>query len=64
MKRVLGDLNTKGGKESCLYPACGGHSLYNKTNDKSKQMVNFALGRDLTGMGTWCQHENIRKVTW
>jgi hypothetical protein len=64
MKRVLGDLNAKVGKESCLYPACGGHSLHNKTNDKGKRMVNFALGRDLAGMGTWCQHENIHKVTW
>jgi hypothetical protein len=64
MKRVLGGLNAKFGKDSCLYPVCGRHSLHNKTNDKGKQMVNFALGRDLTGMGQWCQHENICKVTW
>jgi len=41
MKRVLGDLNAKFGKESYLYPARGGHSLHNKTNNKGKQIVNF-----------------------
>jgi len=64
MKRVLGDFNAKVGKEPCLYPACRGHSLNNKTSDKGKQMVNFVLGKDLAGMGTWCQHENIHKGTW
>ena len=43
MKRVLGDFNTEDGKESYLYPACGGHNLNNETNDNGKQMVNFAL---------------------
>ena len=41
MKTILGDLSDEVGEESYLYPACGGHSLYNKM----KQMVNFALGR-------------------
>jgi len=43
MKTVLGDFNTEVGKESYLYPACGGHNLHNETNDNGKQMVNFAL---------------------
>lgn len=34
-----------------------------KTNDNGKQMVNLSLGRDLTVMGTWCQHKDIHKVT-
>ena len=51
MKRVLGD-SAKAGNESCLYPACRGHSPHNETNVNGKQMVNFALGRDLAVMGT------------
>jgi hypothetical protein len=65
MKTIHGDFNAKvGKKESNLYPAFGGQCLHNKTNDKEKQMVNFSLRRDLTVMGTWCQHKDIHKVTW
>jgi hypothetical protein len=31
MKLILGDFNTKVGKESYLYPACGRHSLHTET---------------------------------
>jgi hypothetical protein len=34
MKTILGDFEAKAGKESYSYPACGGHSLHNGTNDK------------------------------
>jgi len=65
MQTIRGDFNAKlEKKDSYLYPACGGHSLHNKTNDNGKQMVNFSLGRDLTVMGTWCQHKDIHKITW
>lgn len=64
MKTLLRDLSAKVGKESYLYPACGGHSLHNKTKDNSKQTVHFALGRDLAVMGKWYQHKDIHKVTW
>jgi hypothetical protein len=50
----------KVGRESVLYPACGGHSLYNKTNDDGKRMVNFTLGRDFALTGILYQH----KVTY
>jgi hypothetical protein len=33
MKTKRGDFKDKFGKESCLYPACGWHSLHNGTND-------------------------------
>jgi len=33
MKTLIGDFSAKVGKESYLYPACGGHSIHNKTND-------------------------------
>jgi hypothetical protein len=36
MKTVIGDFNTKVGKQSYLYQAGGGHSLHNKTNDTGK----------------------------
>ena len=64
MKTILWDFNAKVGKESYLYPACGGHSLHNKTNDNRKHMLIFALGRDLAVTRTWCQHKDIHKVTW
>lgn len=64
MKTVLGDFSAKVGKESCLHPACGGHSIHNETNHNGKLMVNFEMGRDLALMETWYQHEDINKVTW
>jgi len=33
MKTILEDFNAKVRKKSYLYPAGGGHSLHNKTND-------------------------------
>jgi hypothetical protein len=64
MQTLLGDFNTKVGKESNLYSACGGHSCAIETDDNRKQMVNFALGRDLAVTGTWYQYKDIHKVTW
>jgi hypothetical protein len=61
MKTVLWDFNSKVGKESYLFPACGGHSLHNKTNDDGKKMVNFALGRYLTVTGTCYQHKDFTR---
>jgi hypothetical protein len=59
MKTVLLDFNSKVGKESYLFPACGGQSLHNKTNDDGKRMVNFALGRHLAVSRTWYQHKDF-----
>jgi len=36
MNTVQGHFTAKVGKESYLYPACGGHSLHNETNDNGK----------------------------
>ena len=44
MKRVLGDLIAKVGRESYLQTACEGHSIHNETNHNGKGVVNFALG--------------------
>jgi hypothetical protein len=60
MKTVLEDFNARVGKESYFYPACGGRSLHNETNDNRKRMVNFALGRDVAVIGT---DVNIRTFT-
>ena len=60
VKTILGDFNAKVGKESYLYPGCGGHSLHNETNDNRKRIVNFAPGRDVFVTGTGV---NIRTVT-
>ena len=56
--------DSKVGKVSYLYPACGGHSLHNKTNDNGKWMVHFALVRGLAVTITWYQNRDIQKVTW
>ena len=34
MKTILSDLSAKAGNESCLYPACRGHSPHNERNGK------------------------------
>jgi hypothetical protein len=49
---VLGDVSVKAGSRSCLYPACGAHSLQNETNVNGKRMVNILLGRNLSVRGT------------
>jgi hypothetical protein len=36
IKTILGDINTKVGKESYSYPVCERHSLHNETNDNGK----------------------------
>jgi hypothetical protein len=36
MKTILVDFKVKVGKQSYLYPAGGGHSFHNKTNDSGK----------------------------
>jgi len=59
MKTVLWDFNSKFGKESYSFPACGGQSLHNKTNDDGKWMGNFALGRPLAVTRTWYQHKDF-----
>jgi len=51
MKTLLGDFSAKDGKESYLYPACGGHSVHNKTNNNGKLMINSALERDVPVTG-------------
>jgi hypothetical protein len=53
MKRALQGFNAKVGKESYLYPVCGGQNLHHETNDNGKRMIHFALGRDLAVTGTW-----------
>jgi hypothetical protein len=63
MKTVLLHFNGDVGKKPHLYPACGGHSLHNETNDNGKRTVNFALGRDSAVTETWYQHKDIHKVT-
>ena len=62
-KQCCGTSTVKLEKEPYLYPACGGHSLQNGTNDNGKRLVNVALGRDLTVTGTWCQRTDIHKLT-
>jgi endonuclease/exonuclease/phosphatase family metal-dependent hydrolase len=42
----------------------GGHSLHNETYNNGKQMVSFAVGRDLAVTRTWYQHKDINVVTW
>jgi len=64
MKIVLGDYKDKVVNQSYLYPACGGHSVRNKTNDNGEQMVNFAMERDLSVTGAWYQHKDIHNATW
>jgi len=64
MTRVLWDFNAEVRKESYLYPASGGHSFHNETNDNGKRIINFALERDLAVTGIWYHHKDIQEVAW
>lgn len=47
IKRYLGDLNTKIGKEDTHKGIVGNHSLHQKCNDNGQRLINFAASKNL-----------------
>jgi hypothetical protein len=58
---ILGDFNTKVGKENIYKPTIGNESLHNETNDNGMKMIQFAISKDLNVRSTTFPHKNIHR---
>jgi len=64
MKILLGDFNTKVGRENILKPTIGNESLHQDNNDNGVRIVNFASSHNLVVKNTTFLHQNFLKYTW
>lgn len=64
IKIVLGNLNAKIDKEFEYRKVTGGHSLHEESNDNDKQVINFAILKDMVISSTCFPKRNIHKWTW
>ena len=61
MKMLLGDFNTKVGREDILKPIIGQESLHQDSNDNGVSLVNFATSKNLVFKNTIFPYRNIHK---
>jgi hypothetical protein len=63
---MLGDFNTKVGKEDIFKPTIEDESIHKISNDKGVRVVNFATSKNLRVKSTMVPHCNIlvHKYTW
>jgi hypothetical protein len=64
MKILLGDFNTKVGREDIFKPTIGNESLHEISNDNGVSLVNFATSKNMRVKSTMFPHCNIHKYTW
>ena len=64
MKLVLGDFNSKVGKEDFYKGTIGMHSLHNITNDNGLRLITFAASRSSVIRSTCFPHRRIHLQTW
>jgi endonuclease/exonuclease/phosphatase family metal-dependent hydrolase len=64
MKVLLGDFNTKVGREDVFKPTIGNESLHQDSNDNVVGIVNFATSKNLVIKSTMFPHRNIHKYNW
>ena len=64
MKILLGDFNTKLGREDIFKPIIGQESLHQDCNDNGVRLVNFATSKNLFVKSKMFPHQNIHKYTW
>jgi hypothetical protein len=64
MKILLGDFNTKVGREEIFKPTIGNGSLHEISNDNRVRLVNFATSENLRVKSTMFPHRNIHNYTW
>jgi endonuclease/exonuclease/phosphatase family metal-dependent hydrolase len=64
MKGLLGDFNTKVGREDIFKPTIRNESLHENSNDGGVRLVNFATSKNLRVKSTIFPHRNIHKYTW
>ena len=64
MKILLGDFNTKVGRENIFKPTIGNVGLHQDSNDSGVRIVNFATSKNLVVESTLFPYRNIHKYTW
>jgi endonuclease/exonuclease/phosphatase family metal-dependent hydrolase len=64
MKILLGDLNTKVGREDIFKLTIGNESLHEISNDNGVRAVNFATSKNLIVKSTMFPYRNFHKHTW
>jgi hypothetical protein len=64
MKILLGDFNSKVGREDFFRPTIGNESFHEISNDNGVRLVNFATSKNLRVKSTVFPHRNIHKYTW
>jgi endonuclease/exonuclease/phosphatase family metal-dependent hydrolase len=64
MKILLGDFNSKVGRENIVKPTVGKESLHQVSNDNGVRIVNFATLKNPVVKSTMFPHRNIHKYTW
>jgi hypothetical protein len=64
MKILLGDFNSKVGREDIFKPTTGNESLREISNDIGVRLISFATSKNLRVKSTMFPHLNIRKYTW
>jgi hypothetical protein len=63
MEILLGDFNTKFGREDIFKPTVGNETLHQDNNDSGVRTVNFATSKTLAVKSTKFPHRNIHKYT-
>jgi hypothetical protein len=64
MKILLGDFNTKVGRQDTFKPTIGNESLHQDSNDNSVRVVKFATSKNLVVKSTMFQYQNIHTYSW
>jgi exonuclease III len=64
IKILLGDFNTKAGRENIFKPTIGNESLHENSNDNAVRVVNFTTSKNLVVKSTMFPHRKIHKYTW
>jgi hypothetical protein len=62
MKILLGDLNTKVGREDIFKPKIGNERLHEISNDNGVRVVNFATSKNLIVKSTMFPHRTFINI--
>jgi exonuclease III len=64
MHNLLGDFNSKIGREDIFKPKIWNERLHEISNDNGVRLTNFATSKNLRFKSTMFPHRNIYKYTW
>lgn len=64
IKLVIGDMNSKIGREERYKQITGGKSLHLETNENGRMVIDFAEQNNMVIRSTSFDHRDIHKVTW